>query len=256
MGQLIRLNKFLSQAGIASRRQADELIQQGRVFLNGEAVTSLGVKIDPAVDRVEVDGRPVKPVQKFVYIMLYKPPGYLVTLRDPFGRQTVLELLPSISARVFPVGRLDAASEGLLLLTNDGELAFRLTHPRYGIRKTYMVKVKGQLESWEVKRIKKGIFLNGQRVKPDKFISLVETKRSSRYLVVIHEGRKREIRRIFQAVGAEVVELKRIKFGPLSLGKLKKGAWRYLRREEINSLKKAVGLEADPAPKTSHKEAR
>jgi pseudouridine synthase len=189
-------------------------------------------------------------------VLFHKPPGYLVTLSDPFGRQTILDLLPSFSVRIFPVGRLDAASEGLLLLTNDGELAFRLTHPRYRIRKTYVVKVKGRLEGKDIRKIKKGIYLDSQRIRPDKLVCLAETRGRSRYLVEIHEGRKREIRRIFQAVGVPVIQLKRIKFGPLHLGKLKKGTWRYLRQEEIESLKKAVGLFESPALKTMSKEAR
>lgn len=239
---LIRLNKYLAQAGIASRREADKLIQQGRVFINGEAVTSLGIKIDPELDTVEVDGQKVDPKKQFVYILLNKPPGYLVTLNDPFDRPTIYSLLPDFSVRIYPVGRLDAPSEGLLLLTNDGELAFRVTHPRYQLPKTYIVKVKGSLPKEALMRMKKGIYLDGRWTKPDKLMTLAEARSYSRYLVEIHEGRKREIRRIFQAVGASIVQLKRIKLGPLKLGDLKKGQWRHLSPAEVQRLKKTVGL--------------
>jgi len=239
---LIRLNKYLAQAGVASRREADELIQQGRVFINGEAVTSLGIKIDPDQDTVEVDGQKVAHKNQFIYVLLNKPPGYLVTRNDPFGRQTIYNLLPDFPVCIHPVGRLDAPSEGLLLLTNDGELAFRVAHPRYQLAKTYLVKVKGNLPKEALTRMKKGIYLDGRWTKPDKLLTIAEGRAQSVYLVEIHEGRKREIRRIFQAVGASIKQLKRVRLGPLKLGDLKKGQWRHLTPLEVQRLKKAVGL--------------
>lgn len=238
----IRLNKFLSEAGVASRREADRMINQGRVTVNGEVVESLGYRIDEEKDRVEVDGRRIQKKESTVYVMLNKPSGYLVSLRDPFRRPTVKELLAGVKSRVFPVGRLDYRSEGLLLLTNDGELAFRLTHPRFKIKKVYLVRVKGIPEASSLSRLERGIFLEGKKTAPSKIRRLSSFSRESRLRVEIHEGRKREVRKMFEAVGHKVLGLKRIKFGPLSLGKLKPGQWRYLMPEEIEALKNQVGL--------------
>ncbi len=239
----IRLNKFLAQAGLASRREADRMIEEGRVAVNGEVIQTLGHKIEEERDRVEVDGIKIKQEKKRYYVMLNKPPGYLVSLKDSFGRPKVRDLLPTLKGRVFPVGRLDSDSEGLLLLTNDGGLAFRLTHPRFKIKKVYLVRVKGTPESSDLRRLKRGIILDGKKTAPARIKLLSSSSRESFLRVEIHEGRKREIRRLFDVIGHKVIELQRIEFGSLSLGKLRKGKWRSLDRSEIDKLKALVKLE-------------
>ncbi|MGM0466936.1 MAG: pseudouridine synthase [Acidobacteriota bacterium] len=231
----MRLNKYLARAGITSRRKADKLIEQGRVRVNGKVVTMLGTKIIPKQDKVEVDGKTVKPEEK-LYLMLNKPPGFLVTLDDPFNRLTIKTLLPDLGVRVFPVGRLDLNSEGLLLLTNDGELAHHLMHPRYNIKKVYMVRIKGQIQSRDLKELSRGVHLDNQRISPDKVKLIKEDSDTSLLKVEIHEGKKREIRRMFQSIGCQVVSLKRIQFAGLKLGNLEKGKWRYLTPKEIKIL--------------------
>jgi len=238
----IRLNKFLSQAGVVSRRQADRLITEGRIQGNNRPVLDLGHKIDPEGDIVSVDGRKIKQVKKFVYALVNKPAGYLVTLKDPFGRPTVRDLLPASLGRLFPVGRLDYDSEGLLLLTNEGELAFRLTHPRFEVEKVYLVKVKGEPGLDSLRRLEKGVFLDGQKTAPAKVTLLAHNPKSGLLRLEIHEGRKREIRRMCRAVGHDVLELKRIGFAGLSLKNLKPGRWRTLEPSEIRRLKKLVKL--------------
>lgn len=240
----IRLNKFLAQRGIASRRRADELIRQGRVAVNGLVVEDLGVKVDEAKDRVSVDGKKVRAERSFVYYALNKPPGYLVTLRDPLRRPTVRTLMPKLERSAFPVGRLDQDSEGLLILTNDGELAFRLTHPRYEIKKTYLVRVAGQVPPPEISRLEKGVFLDGQKTAPARVIRIEEDPLESLLRVDIHEGRKREVRRMFEAVGHRVLWLRRIAFAGLNLEGLSLGKWRPLTQSEIHHLKRAVGLDS------------
>jgi pseudouridine synthase len=241
---MIRLNKFLSQAGISSRREADRLIEQGRVSVNGEAVLKLGRTIDEAHDRVSVDGKPVKAEQKKIYLLLNKPVGYLVTLSDPFQRPTVLKLLPRLETRLFPVGRLDFESEGLLLMTNDGELAYRLMHPRFVVKKEYSVKVNGCPTKPLLSRLEKGIYIEGKKTAPAKIFRHFESSKSSQYRIVIHEGRKREIRKMFEAIGHPVIQLRRVKMAGLTTKGLKPGGWRYLTEKEVNSLKRQVNLKA------------
>lgn len=238
----IRLNKFLSQTGIASRREADRMISEGRIAVNGRVVQVLGCTIDDEKDEVRVDGTRVKKAETRVYLMLNKPEGYLVSLKDPFGRLTVKDMLPSIKSRIFPVGRLDYDSHGLLLLTNDGELAHRLTHPRFKIKKVYLVKVNEEPNRLKLMRLEKGVFLNGKKTAPAKINPLKVSPKKTLLLVEIYEGRKREIRRMFEAIGHRVIDLQRIKLDGLSLGKLKKGQWRYLTQREIDKLKNQVGL--------------
>jgi len=240
---LMRLNKFLAQAGISSRREADKLIAEGRVSVNGQQVENLGVKIDPEKDVVKVDGRKVRKEEGQVYIMLNKPPGFLVTLKDSFGRANIMDLLPSFKKRFFPVGRLDYHSQGLLLLTNDGQLTFRLTHPRFKIKKVYLVRIKGELKPGQISRLEKGIILDGQKTAPARIKIINSTATGLGLRIEIYEGRKREIRRMFEAMGRRVVYLKRIKFGPLALGSLKRGQWRYLTPREISLLKRLTKSE-------------
>jgi pseudouridine synthase len=236
----IRLNKFLAQAGVASRREVDKMIAEGRIKVNGQVVQVLGYKIDDEKDRVDVEGRRVEKEEELVYLVINKPPGYLVTLKDNFQRPTILQLLPSLRKRVFPVGRLDYDSSGLLLLTNDGELAYRLTHPRFKVPKVYLVKVKGEPVPSELTRLEKGIYLDDKKTAPAKIVQIGGDPKKRLLKVEIYEGRKREVKRMFQAIGHKVLQLQRVNFGGLGLGSLKMGKWRFLTRKEIDSLKKQV----------------
>lgn len=239
----IRLNKFLSQTGIASRREADRMIAEGRVKVNGRTIQVLGCKIDDARDRVEVDGKRVKKDESLIYLMLNKPPGYLVTLKDPFRRPTIKDLLPNLKKKVFPVGRLDYDSEGLILFTNDGELAYRLTHPRFKVKKTYLVRVTGSPDSTNLSRLERGILLDGRKTAPARISRLSDSPKRTLLRIEIHEGRKREVKRMCEAIGHRVLKLKRIGFAGLTLGKLTKGNYRFLRQREIDNLKKLVRLQ-------------
>lgn len=245
----IRLNKFIAQAGVSSRREADRLIEAGRVKINGRVVNSLGIQVEEDRDRIEVDGRVLETKKQPTYIMMNKPPGYLVTLKDPFRRPTIMELLPPLQNRVYPVGRLDNDSEGLLLLTNDGELAHKLMHPRYHIRKVYLVKVKGNPESSKLRLLEKGIYLDGKKTAPAKIKRMSATPRGTLLRVEIHEGRKREIRRMFGSQGHTVTALQRISFAELGLKNLKPGQWRPLTAKEIDALKKQVDTQTPPGGK-------
>jgi len=239
----IRLNKYIAQAGVASRREADSLIEAGRVRVNGKVVQTLGYKLDDGTDVIEVDGKKISSQRALLYVMLHKPPGYIVTRNDPFKRPTVLDLLPKFPERINPVGRLDFESEGLLLLTNDGDLALRLLHPRYGVKKLYRIKVKGRPEMASLKKIEKGIFLDRKKTAPAKISQIRRGQKASWMDIQIREGRKREVRRMFQAIGHPVLFLKRVRFAELSLGKLRSGQWRYLSNSEVSNLRRKVGLD-------------
>ena len=241
---IIRLNKFLSQSGTASRREADRLIEEGRVKVNGKLVQILGTKINASQDRIEVDGKVIQSASGLVYMALHKPVGYLVTRKDPFERSTVMELLPEMKTRLFPVGRLDYDSQGILLLTNDGELCNRLLHPRHKIMKTYVIRVKGKPAPLDLKKLEKGIYLDKKKTSPAKIFKLRENLRETSLKIELYEGRKREIRRMFAVIGHDVQTLKRINFAGISLGKLKTGQWRHLSPREVASLKKKTGLES------------
>lgn len=238
----VRINKFLSEAGVASRRQSDRMILEGRVSVNGRIVDELGVKVDENQDVVQVDGRTVKKESRFLCVLLNKPAGYLVTLKDPFHRPTVRDLLPAGLGRIFPVGRLDFQSEGALLLTNDGELAFRLTHPRFGVRKTYVAKVRGQPDERAIRRLEKGVLVEGKKTAPAKVLLLTAHQKSSRLRIELSEGRKREVREMCRSVGHPVLELRRVAFAGLSVKPLKRGEWRHLEPAEVRRLKKLVEL--------------
>jgi pseudouridine synthase len=238
----VRLNKFLAHAGLCSRRQADRLIEQGRVRVNGRAVDELGALVDPAGDRVEVDGRKIRPgLERPVYLLLNKPRGVVVTVKDPFGRPTVMDLLPKLGARVYPVGRLDAQSEGALLLTNDGETALRLAHPRHETPKVYEVAVEGAPSEDDLGKLRRGIFLEGRKTAPAGVRVLGRRGARTLIRVEIHEGRKREIRKMFEALGFPVAHLLRTEFAGLTLAGLKPGRWRMLTAREIANLKKSTG---------------
>ncbi len=225
------MQKIIAAAGICSRRKAEELILQGRVLVNGKPAR-LGQKADPERDEILVDGKPLK-IQKKRYIALYKPRGYLTTLHDPFGRKTIKELIENIEERVFPVGRLDEDSEGLLLLTNDGEWANRIAHPRYEVEKEYIVILSQPLEPEQERAVLKGVEIDGRKVDVRKFRKIGKKK----YLIVIHEGRKRIIRRLFQQLGNEVVRLIRTRIGHIKLKGLRPGQWRELTEPEVDAFR-------------------
>jgi 23S rRNA pseudouridine2605 synthase len=238
----MRLNKFLAQAGISSRRGADLLIQSGRVIVNGVKIEKLGILIDEQKDEISVDGKKVSPLKKLVYILLNKPKGYLCTVKDSFDRPTVLDLVGK-GKKVFPVGRLDLDTEGVLLLTNDGELAYRLTHPKFQVEKTYMVTVKGETGEKLLNNFHKGIKLeDGEIAKGEARILKIEKGRSVLELK-LKEGRKREIKRMCKAVRLSVTNLVRAKFANITAKDLRLGAWRYLKAKEIDDLKKLVRLQ-------------
>jgi pseudouridine synthase len=238
----VRLNKFLSLAGVASRREADRWILDGRISVNDRVVDELGFKIEEDRDVVRVDGRKVEVKPAPVTILLNKPAGYLVTLKDPFRRPTIKALLPPSLGRVFPVGRLDRDSEGLILLTNDGELAHRLSHPRFGVKKVYLVKVKGEPGREALSRLERGVFLEGRKTAPAKTALLTPSQKSSWLRLELQEGRKREVREMCAAVGHPVLELRRVEYAGLSLKGLKAGEWRRLGPLEVRRLKALVGL--------------
>lgn len=241
--QQVRLQKILSQAGISSRRAAETLIREGRISVNGKTVTELGTRADPSRDRIAIDGRLLRPAQAAVYLALNKPTGVVTTLSDPEGRPTVRDLIGRVRERVFPVGRLDFHSAGLLLLTNDGELAQRLTHPRYGVRKTYRVKVKGRPDPEQLARLSQGVALEDGVSAPARVRIVEGGERKSWLEIVLAEGKNRQVRRMCEAVGLPVEKLSRIAFGPLKLGKLQVGAARPLTEREVRKLRRMVGLE-------------
>lgn len=235
-----QLQKVMAAAGVASRRKAEELIAAGRVTLNGAVVREQGTKADPAIDAICVDGKPVQRAMSPVYLLLNKPKGYVTTVSDPEGRPTVMDLVKERRERLFPVGRLDYASEGLLLLTNDGELAQQLTKASSHVAKTYLVKVSGRADEKAIAQLRSGVMItleDGRRVKtaPAK-IRLVENRPKPWYEVVLIEGRNRQIRRMFQAVGFLVEKIKRVKLGPIALD-VEGGRYRELRAEEVAALK-------------------
>jgi len=238
-----RLQKYLAGAGIASRRKCEELILQGRVEVNNFVVTELGTKVDPQKDIIKVDDKLVKYKEDkhYSYILLNKPKGYLTSLSDPFGRPTVLDLLKGVKERVFPVGRLDFNSEGLLILTNDGELAYALTHPAKEVEKVYIVKVKGIPSSEKLKTLSKGVTLkNNYKISPCNIYLLKTVNGNAILKVKIKEGKKRQIRKMAEHIGHFVLKLRRIQTGPISLKGVKPGEYRYLNKEEIKSLKKII----------------
>ncbi|MGI6604367.1 MAG: rRNA pseudouridine synthase [Firmicutes bacterium] len=234
-----RLQKLIADAGIVSRRRAEELITQGRVRVNGKVVRELGAKADPDVDSVSVDGRSIATPHR-IYLLLNKPQGYVTTARDPEGRPTVLDLVRT-NVRVFPVGRLDLNSEGLLILTNDGCLTNLLTHPRFQVTKTYEVWVRGSPGPRDLKVLTKGVILEDGPAAAKRVALLGPWDGGSRLQVVMGEGRKREVRRLFAAIGFPVERLIRRRLGPLALGSLPVGQYRSLTPEEVASLYRAAG---------------
>lgn len=234
-----RLQKILSQAGIASRRQAEKFITEGRVTVNGSVVTELGSKADLSADHIKVDGKLLRAPKRQVYIALNKPNNTVTTVSDPEGRATVMDLLRGVKERVYPVGRLDYHSEGLLLLTNDGDLAHRIMSSHTHLTKTYLVKVTGQLDEEHAQRFRDGVPLMGRRTLPAG-LRLLQKAENPWYEVKLSEGRNNQIRLMFKHFGKLVEKLKRVRIGPLELGSLKPGEFRHLTDEEIKKLKRAV----------------
>ncbi len=242
-----RLQKVLAEAGIGSRRACEDLIEQGLVTVNGETVMELPAWVDPARDRIVADGKRVKPAEAPIYIMLFKPRGTVSTNADPEGRPRAIDLVDHpLKPRLYPVGRLDLDSSGLLLLTNDGELANRLTHPRYGIHKVYEVTVRGSLSAEDVAKLEEGIYLHdhqrgrGSKTRPVRLKFLKRDRDRTRLLMELREGRNRQIRRMMLELGHPVKKLRRIQMGPLRLKGLAVGEWRSLTAKEVAMLKQAA----------------
>lgn len=233
-----RLQKVLAEAGIASRRKCEEIITSGRVMVNGEVVTTLGVKVDPAADEIQVDGKAINQ-QKKIYVMLHKPKGVITSANDPGGRKVVTDFLPGIRERVYPVGRLDYDTEGLLLLTNDGEFAHMLTHPKHHVPKTYRATVKGVPHGSLLEKLRTGVQLEDGITHPAEveYADLDPDKNETVIEITIYEGRNRQVRRMFEAISFPVIRLKRIKFGPIFLTGLPRGKYRHLTPQEVNELK-------------------
>ena len=245
-GSGIRLQKLLSHAGVASRRAAEKLIAEGRVTVNGQTVREMGVKADPAADDIRVDGRRLRKTERLRYILLNKPAGFVTTRSDPERRRTVMDLLGGVREYVYPVGRLDYETEGLLLLTNDGDLAARLTHPRHEVERTYEAQVAGSPDDEAINRLRKGIPLDGRRTMPADVVRLSrgpaktklrEGSGSGLLSITIREGRNRQVRRMCEAVGHPVQKLRRTRFGPIGDRSLRPGQWRELTSKEVEKLK-------------------
>lgn len=232
---MVRLQKFLAEAGIASRRASEQYIVEGRVEVNGRTVTELGTKIDPDRDKISVDGKLLRTKRK-LYIALNKPTGYICSRRDPEKRDTVGDLLPKEWAHLFPVGRLDYASEGLIFLTNDGDFSLKLTHPRYGVRKKYRVTIEGRVDQELADRFTKGISHEGEMLRAERVRVLATNNSASLLEIELAEGKNRELRRMFEVLGRIVTKLQRIQIGPIKLGELRVGRWRTLTEAEIKSL--------------------
>jgi len=236
-----RLQKILAHAGVASRRKCEQMITAGRVQVNGQIITELGSKVDPDHDRIRVDGKPITVRQQDTYLLLNKPVGCVSTASDPRGRRTVMDLVQT-KERLYPVGRLDMLSEGLLLLTNDGPLTQRLTHPSYEHEKEYHVWVDGKPTRRTLQRLREGVKLEDGFTKPAKVTVLRRESGGSWLRFVIHEGRNRQLRRMCRAVGYPVRRVIRVRMGPLTLGDLQPGEYRRLTRKEKSLLREAVGL--------------
>lgn len=228
----MRINKFLAEAGVASRRGADNLIEEGRVYVNGKRA-AVGQEIDPSSDSVVFDGKKLSAKHDKLYYIMNKPKGYVTTVKDDKGRKTVMDLLPSLPERVFPVGRLDYDTEGLLIFTNDGDLANRLMHPTNEIPKTYVAKVEGEVNDSALSKLRAGVYIDGVKTGRSNVKVVDKTKDFTKLSVTITEGRNRQIRKMFEAVGKEVVFLKRVKIGDLRLTGLDRGQVRKLNKEEV-----------------------
>jgi pseudouridine synthase len=245
-----RLQKILSQAGVASRRASERLMLDGRVSVNGATVRELGTKADPSRDDIRVDGRRIKIADERRYLLLNKPRGYVTTRADPQRRPTVIDLLNGVREYVYPVGRLDFESEGLLILTNDGDLAAQLTHPSHGVARVYEARVLGVPDAHDLDRLSRGVVIDGRRTQPAE-VSVVPARRDARgatLVITIREGRNRQVRRMCEAIGHPVESLRRVAIGPIRDPKLKTGVWRNLTDHEVAQLRRAVHRIEDAKP--------
>ena len=252
--ELERLQKIIAHAGFASRREAEVMIVEGRVTVNGRVVTELGSRASAGRDHIKVDGKLITRAEPHRYILLYKPREVMTTVEDPQGRKTVIDLVRGIRERIYPVGRLDFHSEGLIVLTNDGDLAFKVSHPRHGSVKTYHVKVRGVPEERTIDRLQRGITLDGKRTLPCEIQQMKTTGRgldagNSWYEVKLREGRTQQIRKMFQALGHPVTKLRRVAIGPISDPKLGPGEWREMTKQEVKLLSTHMEPKAAPKPR-------
>ncbi len=229
----MRLQKYMAHCGVASRRHSEELIRSGKVKVNGKVITEMGFLVSDK-DKIEVNGIPIKKEDNKIYIMLNKPTSYVTTVMDPEGRRTVLDLIEGVKERIYPVGRLDYDTSGLLILTNDGEFAYKSTHPGQEIKKTYLAEVNGRPAEDNLNLIRAGVEIDGKFTSPAQVEIIKEKENSTILQVIIHEGRNRQVKRMFEAIGHEVLKLKRTAVGNLSLGNLRIGHWRYLTPAEVN----------------------
>ena len=237
-----RLQKFLARSGIASRRKSEELITSGKIKVNGQVVTELGIKINPEIDSVEYNGKQIKEENKKIYILLNKPIGYVTTVKDQFKRDTVMELVKGVKERIVPVGRLDMYTSGALLLSNDGDFINKVTHPKHEIEKTYNATIVGKVTKEDVEKLTKGVEIQDDLetyvTKPAKvkILKIDEEKNLSRIQITIHEGKNREVRRMCEAIGKKVIALHRTQIGNIDVKNLQLGKWRYLTEKEIQNL--------------------
>ena len=236
----MRLQKYMALCGVASRRRAEEMIQAGRVAVNGAVVTEMGVQVDETRDTVLLDGAPIQPEKEKRYVMYHKPAGEVTTVSDPEGRAAVLDHFRDYPVRLYPVGRLDYNSEGLLLLTNDGALTERMLHPSHLVEKTYLARVTGHVTLDTVRALRAGVLLDDHQTAPAKVRIIKEETFATAVLVTIHEGRNRQVRRMFEAMGHKVLQLRRVRFGPLELGDLPRGQWRELTAAEVRRLHESL----------------
>ena len=235
MGEIVRLQKYIAMCGVASRRKAEELIEKGVVKVNGEKITELGTKVEIGADTVMVNGNIIKTEQKKYYIKLNKPVGYVSTDHDQFERPSVLDLV-ELKSRLFPVGRLDYDTSGLLLLTNDGDFTYKVTHPKFQMNKTYIAIIKGGITIAGLNRLRRGVKIEDYTTSPAE-VEILEAKDGyTQIKITIHEGKNRQVRKMFESVGCKVVELERISIGDIILGNLPLGRWRHLTSHEVNYL--------------------
>jgi len=235
MGEIVRLQKYIAMCGVASRRKAEELIEKGVVKVNGEKITELGTKVEIGADKVTVNGNEIKTEQKKYYIMLNKPVGYVSTVHDQFERPSVLDLV-ELKTRLFPVGRLDYDTSGLLLLTNDGDFTYKVTHPKFHMNKTYVAVIKGGITISGLNKLRRGVKIDDYTTSPAE-VEIIEARDGyTKLKITIHEGKNRQVRKMFEAVGCKVVELERISIGDVILGNLPLGRWRHLTSHEVNYL--------------------
>ncbi len=237
MGEIVRLQKYIAMCGIASRRAAEKLIADGHVRVNGETVRELGTKVELGADHVSVYNKPIKAPQKKYYVMLNKPAGYVSTAKDQFERPTVVDLIgEEIPTRIFPVGRLDYETEGLLLLTNDGDFTYRVTHPKFHLDKTYIATLKGGITVRGLQQLRRGIRIEDYTTSPAEVEMLDAENGYTVIKITIHEGKNRQVRKMFEAVGCHVTHLQRVRIGTVELGTLPLGRWRYLTSHEVHYL--------------------